>query len=57
MAIPLLLYIQAQHWCDFETQYVLDKYFLPLFSLHKKYKYVRGKVREPRSAEYGILLS
>lgn len=55
MAIPLLLYIQAQHWCDFETQYVLDKYFLPLFSLHKKYKYVRGKVREPRSAEYGIL--
>ena len=34
VAIPLLLYVSAQHWADFETQYVLDKYFLPLFSLH-----------------------
>ena len=28
------------------TQLLLDKYFLPLFSIHKKAKYVRGLVRQ-----------
>ena len=42
VCVPLLELVDAQHWGEFESLVVLEKYFVPYFVVHGKDKYVKS---------------